>query len=127
MLTFDFVNNAACVTWQLLNRQTMQQSEETSESKSMAMMKADDGADKDGADGISDTPTLQIRSYSSMSVRYRSRPCLARKSLESLLSAAYHHGHSTICPKAQVTSMSINCKYQYSARLHQKMQLTSPA
>jgi len=54
----------------------------------MAMITADDGADDDDGNGICDTPTLQIRSYSSMSVRYRSRPCLARKSLESTLSAA---------------------------------------
>ena len=55
-------------------------------------MKVDDGADNhNGGNSIFYTPTLQILSYSSMSVRYRSRPCLARKSLESLLSAAYHH------------------------------------
>ena len=33
-------------------------------------------------------PTLQMRSYSSMSVMKRSRPCLERKSLASVLSAA---------------------------------------
>lgn len=66
----------------------MQHSEETSESKSLAMIKADDGADNDDGNSIFHMPTLQIRSYSSMSVRYRSRPCLARKSLESTLSAA---------------------------------------